>query len=76
MTQNSIHVMKLRRTNSLKASFSNDDYYKVGFAGACFREAILFLVNPYYISTTDRLNSHICYTKAIVPGVSISMLKL
>ena len=28
-----------------KASFSNDDYYKVGFLGTCFQEAILFLIN-------------------------------
>ena len=26
------------------ASFSNDDCYKVGFAGLCFLEAILFLL--------------------------------
>ena len=41
----------LRCTNRLMASFLNDDYYKVVFADACFREAIVFLINPYYQDT-------------------------
>ena len=35
-------------TNSLMAGFWNDDYFKIGFVGACFQKVILFLINPYY----------------------------